>query len=538
MVHQYYIRVNETKAAANVALLYCEHIYYKHDTIATAVQRAHVFNSLWGKMSDLHPACLGKQQMVSPTEKDVQKVHPGSFTGSPNVDIQIQDNTGKLAALCQYIFKYGDERTKTRALLFSVYHHSLHDRYHTARDLFLMSHIQDSIDKVEAGTQILYNRTLVTLGLCAFRLGLTQKAYECLAGICSGRLKELLAQGQTARYYDRDPEQEKLERRRQMPYHMHINPDLLESSHMICAMFLELPNLAKTASTNNATVTASHNVISKAFRKYMQSYDRQLFAGPPENIREHILAATKALLNGEWKKASDIIIGLEVWNLIPAEGGIKVKEMLMIKVKEEAVKTYLLTYGQHYKSISISHLETMFELSNASIKRLISKMIFTKEFNAAIDQSCDMIVLHSVDVTALQSLTLQIADKLSILVESNERIIDPMVNVYNFNPKDEWGRGDRGEAGGYTKRGDHDRRKYTTGFKNNLTNKSTNPRYRDQRSGGSGGHRTGGGGYKRTGGGGMNTGGSSSGGGGNSSAKGNPWGNKGQQQQQGSTRSN
>ena len=59
LVRAYYLRVKDNKAAAVVALMHVEHLYYKHDTIASAVQRAHEFNKTWGKYSDLHPASLG-----------------------------------------------------------------------------------------------------------------------------------------------------------------------------------------------------------------------------------------------------------------------------------------------------------------------------------------------------------------------------------------------------------------------------------------------------------------------------------------------
>lgn len=64
-------------------------------------------------------------------------------------------------------------------MLCHVYHHSLHDRYHQAKDLLLVTHIQDVVQQMDVTTQILYNRALAQLGLCAFRNGMCA-AHCCL----------------------------------------------------------------------------------------------------------------------------------------------------------------------------------------------------------------------------------------------------------------------------------------------------------------------------------------------------------------------
>ena len=343
-VFVYYRRVGDHTAAASVALLHVEHIYYKHDTVAKAVCRAHAFNTKWGRFADIHPSCTSKMVAVSAQQRDVTNTHPATFSGYPVVEVPATNPAGTIAALTQFIFKHADERIKTRALLCSVYHHALHDRFYRARDLFLISHIQDVIDKADIKTQILYNRVMASLGLSAFREGLIQKAHDCLQNICSGRplqVRELLAQGQ-ARWTDKDPEQERIERRRLIPYHMHINPDLLDSCHLTCAMLLELPYMARGMTQPNPV---NQNVVSRQFRKFMQNYNRQVFTGPPENTREHVMAAAKSMVSGDWQKACNFILGMEVWNLIPNEGGAKVKAMLNTKLKEEAVRTYLLSSG-------------------------------------------------------------------------------------------------------------------------------------------------------------------------------------------------
>jgi translation initiation factor 3 subunit C len=217
-----------------------------------------------------------------------------------------------------------------------------------------------------------------------------------------------------------------------MPFHMHINPDLLELCHLASAMILELPNLAMLST---GAIGPYQNIVSKQFRKYLAGYSRQVFRGPAENTREHVLAATKALLAGEWQKAVDLLMGLEVWKLIPT-GADAVKELLRNRMKEEAVRTYLLLNGEHYGSVSLSYVCEMFSMEAAATRRIISRMIFNKEISAAWEHPSDILIVYKNDPTPLQTLAQGLSEKLSLLVESNERIMDPLVGVYGF--KDDW----------------------------------------------------------------------------------------------------
>nr|KAF6441085.1 hypothetical protein HJG63_012281 [Rousettus aegyptiacus] len=371
-----------------------------------------------------------------------------------------EDKEGK-KKMNKYIYaKDRTDRIRTCAILCHIYHHALHSRWYQARDLMLMSHLQDNIQHADPPVQILYNRTMVQLGICAFRQGLTKDAHNALLDIqSSGRAKELLGQGLLLRsLQERNQEQEKVERRRQVPFHLHINLELLECVYLVSAMLLEIPYMAAHESD------ARRRMISKQFHHQLRVGERQPLLGPPESMREHVVAASKAMKMGDWKTCHSFIINEKmngkVWDLFPEAD--KVRTMLVRKIQEESLRTYLFTYSSVYDSISMETLSDMFELDLPTVHSIISKMIINEELMASLDQPTQTVVMHRTEPTAQQNLALQLAEKLGSLVENNERVFDHKQGTYGGYFRDQKDGYRKNE--GYMRRGGYRQQQSQTAY--------------------------------------------------------------------------
>lgn len=329
---------------------------------------------------------------------------------------------------CKYIYKHDSTAVlRTRAILHHIYHHALHDHWYEARDLMLMSHLQTNIQNSDPITKIHYNRMLVQLGLCAFRNSQIREAHNALLDIQSSpRVKELLAQGSSQRRDDLTQEQEELNKLREMPYHMHINLELLECVYLVSAMLMEVPYMAAHE------FDARRRMISKSFHYQLRNsalkYD---LLGPPELMREHVVAASKAMRRGDWRQCRDFVIdktmNAKVWDRFyngDQARADRVRSMLTRKIQEETLRTYLFTYSNVYESVSMVTMAELFELSVGDVHSIVSKMIINAELMASLDEPSQTVVMHRTEPSRLQSMALQLADKLSNFVENNERLLE------------------------------------------------------------------------------------------------------------------
>lgn len=388
-------------------------------------------------------------QVVKTLEENSWKELPASVDSTITPKAKSTDALELVNIISNYLFTNSEGYHRARAMLCHIYFQALHDDYYKARDMMLMSHLQDSISTFNVATQILYNRTLVQVGLCAFRAGLVYDAQNTLQEICgSGRQKELLAQGvMIQRYSQVSPEQERLERQRQLPFHLHINLELLECVYLTCSMLLEIPLLAQTGSSPDV----KKRVISKTYRRMLEYHERQIFTGPPENTRDHVMQASKALAAGEWKKATEFIHAIKIWELMPNSETIK--SMLAKQIQEEGLRTYLFTYAPFYDTLSVETLSSMFELEPRKTSAIVSKMISHEELAAALDQVTKTVIFRKgVELSRLQSLALALSDKASNLMESNERTLEQRTqgstNAFERSTRGRGGRGGgRGRGG-------------------------------------------------------------------------------------------
>uniref|UniRef100_A0A8D8RG01 Eukaryotic translation initiation factor 3 subunit C n=1 Tax=Cacopsylla melanoneura TaxID=428564 RepID=A0A8D8RG01_9HEMI len=372
-------------------------------------------------------------------DPNVIKQKKGEIKSSVETSVQV------MTKLCKYIYEKDDtDRLRTRAILSHVYHHALHDNWFQARDLILMSHLQESIQYSDPSTQILYNRTMAHLGLCAFRHANIKHAHNCLVDLMmTGKVKELLAQGlMPQRQHERSKEQEKVEKQRQIPFHMHINLELLECVYLVSAMLIEIPYMAAHE------FDARRRMISKTFYQQLRSSERQSLVGPPESMREHVVAASKAMRQGNWQNCVNFVINekmnAKVWDLF-YESSV-VRDMLTRLIKEEALRTYLFTFSHVYQSISINTLAQMFQMENSSVHSIISKMIINEELMASLDDPTQTVVMHRSEPSRLQSLALQLADKVNNFVDSNERIFE--MKQGNFFQRPGYQRNQQNQRGG------------------------------------------------------------------------------------------
>ena len=74
-------------------------------------------------------------------------------------------------------------------------------------------------------------------------------------------------------------------------------------------------------------------------------------------------------------------------------------------------------------------------MEKPAVHAIVAKMIISEELMASMDEPSECMIMHRTEPSRLQSLSLQLSDKLAQLVENNERLLElrPGGMIFRFH---------------------------------------------------------------------------------------------------------
>lgn len=171
------------------------------------------------------------------------------------------------------LFSNAEEKCKIKAVLLLITSFCLLNRYKKANNFFKKCNYHEIITNLkEENLKILHNRTMVQLGLCAFRNGYYEDALTYLMPLCqmgTFKLKEYLSQS-----YSKEMEKsiffDKEDKKRIIPFIMTINIDEVECTFYLASLLLDLPKILIYKIGKN---TENVNFV---FKKLMDNFEKQV----------------------------------------------------------------------------------------------------------------------------------------------------------------------------------------------------------------------------------------------------------------------
>jgi translation initiation factor 3 subunit C len=182
---------------------------------------------------------------------------------------------------------------------------------------------------------------------------------------------------------------------------MHINLQLLDCIYMISAMLLEIPNIAENQFLVNK------KVISKNFKKLIETYDLKAFQLAPENYRDNIVYAAKQLNKSNWKQALEHIFAIKMINKMHEFHNEQFRSTLILRVKEAALKAFLCRSARSYESFGVQSLCDLFALTKPQLLQIVNRLIIKGKLQAHMDLSSQFIVMDTERIQSNEAKELQ-----------------------------------------------------------------------------------------------------------------------------------
>lgn len=317
-----------------------------------------------------------------------------------------------------------------RSSLFKIYYHALNLTYDFEEIKQMLMAL--NVNKVRSQStatslQILFNRVVVQLGLCAFKSSLIEECHEILNELLSSsHLREILGQQPLQRILhqqsnagNNNANVNLIATEQCLPYHKHINLDLVDVVFMTCSLIIEVPQITAFYSGIKIKKTP---YTARSIRRVLEHFDKQNYKPPAESSRDLIIFAAKAMQSGDWAKCYEYLLKIKIWNQLLNYK--EILENLQKRIKIESLKTYLFTYKRFYTTVSIKQLAGRFQLPEETILDEIPKVLKNMEITSIkLNDSNDFIIFDKSDeITKLEEVAIKLNKEYKI---TKERLFPP-----------------------------------------------------------------------------------------------------------------
>ena len=258
------------------------------------------------------------------------------------------------------IYRAGDHYQKIECSLYHIFMLARAQKYYPARNLWQHLRIYENLPDGNMKMNVYYNRTLAILGIAAFCSGEIKDCYFLLQELCSsGKPKDLLGQQSgmqlsVGSYC--------------LPFHFHINVEILDAFFSISSVILESPqiSLMNLVSQTNYQFDFKRNFVfhCRHLRRLLDSYDKNIFNGPPENTRESIISAAKFLLAGDSQSSLKRISSLRIWKMV------KFHTFILRNIEQNFIEAHRIIskINDLWSSKNSPDVSIFFDLPNFDIK--------------------------------------------------------------------------------------------------------------------------------------------------------------------------
>lgn len=323
--------------------------------------------------------------------------------------------TGLVGSLTDILRKHKNGGLRKRAILYQVYFTALNVDFSTAKDMLIESKVQAYINNSDPSLQILFNRVVVQLGLAAFKLCLIEDCHQVLNELlASSHLREILGQQTLQRISANVGSSSSADEREQLclPYHQHINLDLIDLVFMTCSLLIEVPQM--TAFYSGIKVKRIP-YSQKSIRRALEHYDKSAFQGPPETLRDYVLHAAKSMQKGDWEKCNYYLKSIPTWKLL--SNADTVLENLAERVQIESLKTFFFTYKRFYDKLSIDKMSELFGVPKDKVVEIMEFIIAEYDIEAKLDESKTIVIIEGDEITKLEEVALKLNKEVKIAKE-------------------------------------------------------------------------------------------------------------------------